>query len=313
MTFIAAKKIILAKVESSYGVDPTPVEGTDPILTKNLSRNIYQGDTIQRDLDLPNLGGDEVINVGPHTGITFDVELAGGSGAGVAPPYAPLLLACGMAETIVASTSATYAPVSASFGSVTIYYQVDGEMQALLGCRGDVSLKMNRGQIPVYSFRFIGIYARPSAVAQYSPTYTQQDGRPVNDANTTTFSVHSQAVVGDTFEMDLNNNIVYRNLVGFTGIEMVDRDVKGRVVFEAPLIATKDFFAAAESHAGTVTKDAISIVHGSVAGAVCTVSVPTAQLQDIEEQDSDGIKMYDMPFGAIPTDAGNDEFSIAYT
>jgi hypothetical protein len=313
MTFIAANKLILAKAESTYGTDSTPIEGSNPILTKNLTRRIYQGSTIQRDLDLPTLGGDEMINVGPSVEVTFDVEVGGASAAGQAPAYGTLLVACGMSQTLSAGTSATYRPVSTGFGSVTLYYNVDGEMQAIVGARGTVSIKLNRGQIPVYSFRFIGIYARPTAVNQYAPTFTQLVGRPMNDSNTTTFSVHQQAVVGDSFEMDLNNEIVYRNLAGFTGVNLVNRDVKGRVVFEAPLLSTKDFYAAAESHAGTVTKDAISIVHGSAAGAICTITAPTAQLQGIEEQDSDGIKMYEMPYGAIPTEAGNDEFSIVYT
>lgn len=313
MTFIAKNKMILAKEESTYGTDPTPVEGSDPILTKNLTRTIYGGNTIQRDLDLPTLGGDEQINTGPYCEITFEVELAGASAAGTAPSYGCLLKACGLSETVVAVTSVTYAPVSASFDSVTIYFNLDGEMQKATGCRGTVSIAMNAEQIPVYRFRFMGIYNRPTAVTQYDPTFTQEIGLPFNDTNTTTFSVHSQAVVGETFELDLNNQIAYRNMPGFTGIVLTDRDVKGRVVFEQVPVATKNFYTAVESHAGTVTKAAISVVHGTTAGAICTITAPTAQLQTISETVSDGINMHDIGFGAIPTEGGNDEISIAYT
>jgi hypothetical protein len=80
------------------------------------------------------------------------VELAGSGTAGTAPAYGSILKACGFSETIVASTSVTYAPVSSSFSSVTIYYNVDGVRHKLTGCRGTFTLNGTVGDIPYIEF-----------------------------------------------------------------------------------------------------------------------------------------------------------------
>lgn len=308
------KRIILAKIESTYGTDPTPTESTSAILTKNLQRRFYEGSRVKRDLDLPYWGNDEELNVGPYVEITFDVELAGSGTAGDAPQFGPLLRACGLDETIVASTSVTYAPIDSSVESATIYYQIDGEVQKAVGCRGNVSISMARGQIPMLSFRFIGLYAKPSAIAQYDPTYTAAMPFPFNKANTTTFSLHGTAVVGESFSFDLGNNLVYRNLAGFEGALITDREATGSIVFEAPAIGTKDYFALMESHKGSVALGAVSIIHGPTAGNGnnIAISVPKTQISNMQEQDSDGIRMFNASL-ICKADAGNDEISIAFT
>lgn len=314
MVQLAKNKIILAKIESAYGTDPTPVEGTNAILTKNLSRNPYTGNTVSRELDLAAMGNDNLLVTGAQVEVTFDVELAGAAAAGTAPHYGPLLKACGLSETLVALTSATYAPVSSSFDSLTIYFNMDGEMQVIKGCRGNFTIGMSREQIPMLSFRFIGIYARPTAVAMYDPTFTALVPRPFNKTNTTTFSVHSQAVQGTNFTYDHGNELHYRNLPGSEVVQLVDRAPGGSVTFEALPIATKDFYAAVESHAGTVTEAAISIVHGAGAGNICTITLPQTQLVGpISEPEDDKIRHMQIPFRCMPTDAGNDEMSIAFT
>ncbi len=313
MSFFARNQIILAKIEGTYGTDPTPVEGTNAILTKNLQRTIYDGNRVQRDLNYPYMGNDASINTAPFVTVTFDVELAGSGTAGTAPQFGPLLRACGLDETIVESTSVTYAPVSAAFESVTLYYNYDGEMQKVIGARGTATLNMSRGQIPMISFSFTGRYAKPTAVTQYDPTYTDTVPFPFSSYNTTTFSVHSQAVYGESFTLNLGNNVVHRNLAGFDGVLITDRAPTGSASFEAVAIATKDYFAAAQSHLGAVVEGALSIVHGSGAGKVCTISAAQMQISNITEADSDGIRMFNADLIFLPTDGGNDEFSIAFT
>ena len=314
MAFRERNKIILAKIEGTYGTDPTPVQATNAILTKGLTRRPYGGEQISRDLDRQRFGNDHQIVVGAQVEVSFQVELAGSSAAGTAPQFGPLLRACGFGETIVAVTSVTYAHVSSSFESVTFYFNYDGERQVIVGARGNVSINLSRGQFPMLDFRFVGIYAKPTAVSMYSPTFIGITPSPVNDTNTTTHSVHSQSVNLSQFTYDAANDVVYRNLPGSTSIEIVDRAPGGNVRFEAPALATKDFFAAVESHAGTVVEGAISIVHGPAAGTGknIAISVPQSQLMPMEEPAEDKIRMFDIPYRAIPTEAGNDEFSLAF-
>lgn len=313
MTFLVRNQILLAKIESTYGTDPTPVEGSNAIVIKNLQRTIYDGNRIQRDLVKPYMGNDHSINTAPFITVTFDVELAGASAAGVAPQYGELLRACALDETIVADTSVTYAPISTAMESLTLYYNYDGEMQKVIGAMGSYRISLTRGQNPMISFTFMGRYARPTAVPLYDPTFTAVAPSPFNSYNTTTFNVHAQAVVGESFTLESGNDVKHRNLAGFDGVLITDRNPTGNTLFEAVPIATKNFYAAAESHLGVLTEASISVVHGTVAGDICTITAPTAQLGPLSEQDSDGIRMYSADFIPIPTDSGNDEFTIAFT
>mgnify|MGYP003672335900 CR=1 FL=1 len=315
MSFNERNKLLLAKIESSYGVDPTPTEADNAILTKGITRRPYGGDQISRDLDRQRMGNDHQIVVGEQAEVTFDVELAGSGTAGTAPQFGELLRACGFGQTIVVDTSVTYAHVSSSFESCTFYFNYDGEMQKVTGCRGTVTMNLSRGQFPMLSFRFVGIYQKPTAVAMYDPTFRAITPSPVNDTNTTTHSVHSQSVVLSQFTYNPSIDLVYRNLPGYTGIDIVDRAPSGNVRFEAPALATKDFFAAVESHAGSVVEGAISVVHGPAAGDGnnIAISVPQSQLLPMDEAGEDKKRMFDIPYIALPTDAGNDEFSLAFT
>lgn len=311
MPFRESKRLITAKIESTYGTDSGPT-GAEALIVKNLNRTIYDGPRVSRDIIRPFMGNDHSINAGPFVTLNFDVELAGASAAGVAPAFGPLLRACGMSETTVLSTSVTYAFVSDNFESVTIHYNYDGEVQKVAGARGTFTINMNRQQIPVISFTFTGLYARPVAEALPSPTFTQLKPRPVNDTNTTTFSVFSQSVFGESFTLDAGNNVVHRNLINDTRVLISDRAPTGSALFEALAVSTKDFFASVESH-NTVTEGAIQIVHGAGAGNVCTIDINQCQLSNIDEQASDGIRMHNISYIPVPTNSGNDEVSIAFT
>lgn len=313
MPFLERNKMIFSKVESTYGTDPVPVEGSDAILTKGVTREIYGGNKVSRDLDYPYMGSDEEINTAPMVTISFDVELAGSSGAGVASQLSSLLRACGLSETIVASTSVTYAPVSTGHESATMYYFLDGERQVITGARGTFTMNMSRGGLPLLSFSFTGLYARPTAVALPDPTYIAVAPQPFNNANTGTFSVHSQAVYGESFSLNIGNEVVHRNLSGFEGVLQIDRAMSANVLFEQVPIATKDFYAVSESHGGTIAKDAVSVVHGTGAGKIITVTMGQTQVANISEQGSDKINMHSLDLRCLPTDAGNDELSIAFT
>jgi uncharacterized protein YejL (UPF0352 family) len=313
MSFLSRNQIVLAKIETTYGTDPTPTEGANAILTKNLARVMYAGNRVSRDLNYPYMGNDHSINTAPYVTVTFDVELSGSGAAGTAPQLDCLLRACGCAVTIVEDASVTYTPVSKAFESVTLYYNYDGEMQKVVGARGTAVLNMSKGGLPMLSFTFTGRYAKPSAVSMYDPTYNAVAPLPFSSYNTPTFSVHSQPVIGESLSLDLGCTVVHRNLAGFDGVMITDRAPTGTVVFDAPTIATKDFFAAMESHNKAPVEGAISVVHGTTAGNIVTISLPQSQITDIAEQESDGVRSFSASYIPVPTDAGNDEFSIAFT
>ena len=311
MPLLSRKRLILAKTEATYGTDSTPTGASNAILVRNLEITPLQAETVSRDLIRPYLGVSDQLLAQTRVEVTFEVELAGSGTAGTAPAYGPVLKACGLSETIVATTSVTYAPVSASFGSVTIYFHNDGIRHKVTGCRGTFSLNAEVGQIPVISFTMTGIYNAPTDESLPSPTYANQAAPLIfKNGNTSNFTAFSYAGCLQSLNFDVANELVYRELVGCTKeVLITNRGPNGTVVIEAPAIATKDFFTIANgSSTGSIT-----FQHGSTGGNIVTFTTAQSDIGSPAYSDQDGIQMLNLPYLAIPTSAGNDELSLAFT
>ena len=311
MPLLSRKRLILAKTETTYGTDPTPTGAANAILVRNLEITPLQADTVTRDLIRPYLGNSDQLLAQTRVEVTFEVELAGSGAAGTAPAYGPVLKACGLSETVSASTSVTYAPVSSSFSSVTIYFHNDGIRHKVTGCRGTFELSAEVGQIPVISFTMTGIYNAPTDESLPTPTYANQVAPLIfKNGNTSNFSIFSYSGCLQSLSFQIANEVVYRELVGCTKESLiVNRAPAGDVVIEAPSIATKDFFTIAT---GSAT-GSISFQHGATAGNIVTFTTAQADIANPSYSDQDGIQMLNLPYVAVPTSAGNDELSLVYT
>jgi hypothetical protein len=247
----------------------------------------------------------------PRVRVSCEVELAGSGTAGTAPRFGPLLQACGTAATTVASTSVTYAPVSSAFSSCTITYNVDGVQHLLTGCRGTVTMNCQLGQIPTLQFEMTGIYNAPTDTAQPAVTYAAQASPLIfRDGNTSAFQFFSYAGCLSSVSFNLANEIVYRELIGCTKeVLITDRKPAGEVMIEAPTIATKDYFSLAL--AGTTGN--LTFQHGTTAGNRVTFTASQVDATQPAYTEQDGIQMLSVPYVALPTTAGNNEFSLAYT
>jgi hypothetical protein len=311
MPLLSRKRLILAKTETTYGTDPTPTGTANAILVRNLEITPLQADTVTRDLIRPYLGNSDQLLAQTRVEVTFEVELAGSGAAGTAPAYGSVLKACGLAETVVATTSVTYAPVSASFSSVTLYFFNDGIRHKVTGCRGTFELSAEVGQIPTISFTMTGIYNDPTDTATPTPTYANQAAPLIfKNGNTSNFSIFSYSGCLQSLSFQMANEVIYRELVGCTKESLiVNRAPAGDVVIEAPTITAKDFFAIAT---GSST-GSISFQHGATAGNIVTFTTAQSDIANPSYSDQDGIQMLNLPYVAVPTSAGNDELSLAYT
>lgn len=311
MALLSRKRLILIKSEATYGTDASPA-GTDAVLVSDLSITPVQSDTVDRELIRPYLGASEQLLANVKVEVTFKVEFAGSGTAGTAPAYGKALKACGYSETISAGVSVTYAPVSSSFGSVTIYYNVDGVLHKVTGCRGTYVLNAAVGEIPSIEFTMTGIYNTPTDTAAPTATYSNQ-ATPVifKNGNTTSFQFLSYAGCLQSVELDGGNEVLYRELVGCTKeVLITNRAVSGTVVIEATTMAQKNYFTAAltDSTLGNLT-----FQHGQTAGNIITLTSSSIDIADPSYDDQDGIHMLSIPFIAVPTGSGNNELSIVYT
>jgi hypothetical protein len=311
MALLTRKRLILAKAEATYGTDPTPTGSSNAILVRNLNIVPLQSDIVQRELIRPYLGNYEQLLAQTRVQVTFEVELAGSGAAGTAPAYGPVLKACGLSETVVATTSVTYAPVSTSFSSVTIYFYQDGIRHIVTGARGTFTLNGQVGAIPTIAFTMTGIYNAPTDTALATPTYANQATPLIfKNGNTTSFSAFSYSGALQSIDLNIGNDIVYRELIGGTKeVLITDRKPAGTMSIEAVLLATKNYFTVSTGS----TTGSVSFQHGTATGNIATLTMAQADLADASYAELNGIAMMNLPYVATPTATGNDELSLAYT
>lgn len=109
MPLLSRKRLILAKTETTYGVDSVPTGSANAMLVKNLDVVPIQAELVSRDLIRPFYGNSEQLLATIFATASFEVEFVGSGTVGLAPAYDPLLKACGF----------TVAPVTAALTSIT--------------------------------------------------------------------------------------------------------------------------------------------------------------------------------------------------
>ena len=310
MALLTRKRVILIEAESSYGTDPTPT-ATDVVLVTDLTITPQSSDVVNRDVVRPYLGSSEQLLANTRVECTFSVELAGSGTAGTAPRYGSALKATGLSETVSSGTSVTYAPVSSSFSSVTIHYNVDGVRHKVTGCRGSFTISAEVGSIPTIDFTFTGIYNAPTDTALPTVTYGNQATPLIfKNGNTSGFQLLSYAGALQSLTMDLGVSTVYRELVGGTKeVIITDRASNGSVTIEAPTIAQKDYFTAALTDS---TLGNLAFLHGTTAGNKVQLTSSKVDIGDVNYGEMDGVAMLEIPYTLVPSSANN-EFSLIYT
>lgn len=103
---LTRKRAILAKIETTYGADPTPTGAINAILMSNITVSPMETNLVQRNNIKAYLGNNPSVLAAIYAKVAFDVEVAGSGTPGTAPAYGPLLRACGMSETLLGTAVA---------------------------------------------------------------------------------------------------------------------------------------------------------------------------------------------------------------
>lgn len=309
MAKLVRNKAILAKIETTYGTDPTPTGSANAMLVKNLTITPIAADVVSRDLIRPYLGNSDQLVAGNHVEIEFDIEMQASGTLGTAPAYGPLLRACGFAETVTASTMVEYEPVSSGFESVAIYAWEDGILHKMLGCRGNMNLEISARGIPFFRFRMVGKYAAPTDTALPTADYSDfVDPLVANSTNTPTFSFFGvSSLVLESLTLDMGNQVDYRALIGSETTQITDRKVSGQLSCESVALSSFNPFSLA---LGTST-GALQIVHGTASGRRVQIDCPRVDIGAPSYADSGGVSMFNIPVVAMP-DSGNDEIKLTF-
>jgi hypothetical protein len=149
-------ELIVAKIESTYGIDSGPTAALNAIKAANSQLTPYDAQTATLDYKKPSFGNNQQIVVDENMRLTFDVYISGSGEPGTAPPVGALLRGCGWAETLLPGISAMYNPVSTGHESLTIWVYKDGILHKGTGCRGTFTWDITAKQVPKFSFDFTG-------------------------------------------------------------------------------------------------------------------------------------------------------------
>jgi hypothetical protein len=310
MPLFTRKTTVVAKLETTNGVDATPTGAANAMVIRNVTLNPLDIESVDRALMRAYMGSSPQLVVGQQATLDFEIEIAGaGTSATTAPAYDCLLQACGLLGIANGTTSFDYSPVSGGFKSVTLYTYIDGIKHAIVGAMGTVDFDMTAKAIPVMKFKFKGVYAAPIDSGVGTVAYTGwQTPLGVNNVNTSGFALHGYPAILQSLQISMGNNVIHRNMVGADYFTITDRAVSGSVTIEMPTtVAAKDWFSIALA----MTQAALTITHGTQAFNKFKVSSSSCQLLKPTYGDQDGIRMLQMGLMFVPTGNGNNEITFS--
>ena len=304
------RKIFLFKIEATYGVDSAPTPAANAILATDVKFQPMQGTDVNRDLDLPYLGGQGTTPNELHAKFSFKVELAPSGTPGTAPAWGPLLRACACAQVITPGVSVAYNPITDAHESGTLKLYIDGILFQSVGVRGTAKFAFTAQGIPYIEFEMTGLFAQPSDATTTTPDLTSfRTPRVVSTTHTPTFTIDSVPMVMRSFSLDLKNKVENRFLVGKEEVLISQReDMIAAQVETQPLADFNPFVLASEQ-----TTVPVILVHGTGAGNIATLNAPAAQMQRPQGMEN-AQDIMETPLSLMPLPViGNDQWTLTLT
>ncbi len=258
--------------------------------------------------------------------MSFDVEIVGGmaagspigsSNAGANIGLASAFIACGIQQTLVVATSATYVPYSIvsaiaplSNCSVSLAMMIDGKMYKLWGARGNAKITLENGKPGMINFEFTGAdwSEEDESLVAAAIVYNTNVPPIFQDI---TLTVGAYAAVISKISIDLGNKVALRKDASASSGNL-SAIITGReptISFdpENVLVATKDFMGIWK--AGTVA--ALSASWGSTPSAIA-LACDHVQYQSVSLAEREGLATFDI--NALLTGvSGDDELSLVIT
>jgi hypothetical protein len=301
-------KIVLVKSEGpDYAVDPAPTGALDAMLLTDVQLQPMEGEEVSRNLELPYMGAQETFVTAVRAVLTGSFELVGSGTAGTPPPWAPMLRACGVAQVVTATTSVEYSPVSDDHESVGIHFWIGPSRHILLGAKGTGVITMNAQGIPVCRVTLTGLFVLPADQARPVVDLSKfQLPQIATKANTPGLTIAGVSFVMRSFELNLNNDVQPRMLVGVERIVIVDRNETLRTTVEAVPYAIYNPFQRALLN----TRAAVVLEHGTIAGKLVTIRAGQAvQQRPGGLENNQNVVEWSLGFVPLPA-AGNDQWKI---
>lgn len=311
--------VILAKTETTVGVDAVPTGAANALLVSDVSITPLEAQNIDRALIRAYFGASEQLVGTAFKRVQFTVELAGSGTAGTAPAWGPLLTACAFAEAVLATPARVeYTPVSTGLKTVTIYYYDDGVLHKLLASMGNVKLSAKVSDRPKLTFDFMGVDGGDTATANASPTLTAwKTPVAMTKANVVDIKLGPTYAAGALtagtlmkstgIEIDLANAVQFTPTLSEESVDITDRQASGSVQFD--LTAAQEVANMATVKANTLQSLGMEI--GTTSGNKLMLFLPGVQLLAPRKEEINGRRFIGHDLRITPVN-GNDEVRIIH-
>lgn len=220
-----------------------------------------------------------------------------------------LLLAAQFDDTLSASTSASYAPVTtdtAQMKSLTLRFHIDGLYWAMRGARvASLTFAMDKvGEPAKFRFTLTGVFDHEQAEASVpANAYIALNPTPWLASALTYATV---ALTVTKFEFTIDNGLVLRESAnatdGFISARITYPKISGNISYEPDPVATFDTYSRIED----MTEAAFTASTGvnSTANKL-TVTAPKMQLTGVSHENDGGLLKYNASFN-LNRSSGND-------
>lgn len=306
-------RTILFTAQAAPSPTPLPVVATDGILSFEAAIE-FDVDKLERNKDKSFLGANPSKIIGTRAKITFDFEIMGAAVAGNAAPIGRVLECCGMLETLVPATSATYSYISTGHKNALIYfYWGDGSATDLLfvvsAAKGSITTSVKSKEYWKGKATFTGTVALPTEAG--APTGVILTGFQDPAAATTELAdleVNGTAVRCYQFDMNDGNEVKAVEDFKFRRFGIQKRSVGGVIYVVKEAFSVINPFTLANSGASNTIQCQINDGPGRIATAnVYNATFDFPKLTTYEDEPA-----YEITYIGEPI-TGNDEADIVFS
>lgn len=291
------RKILMTAAlnEGVYGADAIAAGSGAVIQTRGLEITPIEGEEIDRELDNGQMGNTPVLMVGVHVKASGSVEIAGAGTAGNAPAYSTLIHCSGFNGAKVTTVWEFTRNTTGTEKDATFYVYKDGAIHKLTGARATFTAKLAVGEVPTFDFEITGLYGGIVSGALPTPDFSGFI-KPVKvGASSTTFKIGSTDYKMLSFELAENNEVAFDENTVEEAVYLTDFRPDGTFTIEAPALGSFNPFQIALSE----TTQALTLTHGTTAGNIVEITLPTVQFGRPTYGDKDGRVTYEIPFRVI--------------
>jgi len=262
--------------------------------------------TPEGDRDIPRVGA-------LYSFARFDTELAGSGAAGTPPPEGTLFQGCGLSETVDPSTSVTYAQ-SATFATTAVDIDVYKGNAYMVSCNNAVGsfwAEFIPNAPVILHWDFAGTYAEPTSGSSGASLETKST--PVVAKGLAYTTVAGNTVVLKHAELHVENTLTspdeeVQDSLGVVNPDVVDMSIWFQFLIRAQNVATYNWINTLTSE----TKIPFSIVIGSSAGNICTVTLDGYIRDMIDFGESEGKHNFQIQCQESKA-SGDNQLAIVYT